>query len=523
MKTQLFVLSFLLLTGCTQGFTVFTKVDKEIPQFNYKLSISNDQVGYTHIATLPASSFNSHLLQATGMDKNGSLVYISYNTQGEDVRGGLDIVEVSAGGITTLKSSLVSENSEYAELKYKDGYVFMAGQKKNSDKNDAVLTVVNVSNPENPTVASELVFETGYYGTSLDIEGNTAYVSVPNIGLKVVDISNPNSISLIRTDLLQSTEQDSVVPYSGGNTPSLPAGFTLSATVDNEWADTWNGRYGHRYQILFKHTFPNNINGTPYYNSWELCFDADFSIATEGTPWNVNVHNLGGGKYKLTPKTQNDANMWSNTNVDIGWNSVLPAPLGTRRIQNIKLTVQGQDCSAGETVHTPAFDNSLFVRRYNGQSLVIGGADKTKVIGYTSSVSLVKDISPLVNEAPSRFLIKGNSLFTNAGLTGLTIIDNLNTAPMTKVNEPLTGTGNGLAIDDCSQLYLAQGEAGLQVADVRNHSAPLSLGSFDYADDFGSANNVFHAVVSGHRHVFVSDGLGGVKVIKVDMPYGCNN
>lgn len=498
MKKITLLLTMMLISACSND-SVFTSVKKDTNQFNY-LSLSSSEESFVHVASIKSSTIEDKVLQATGMTKSNNSVFVSYNTAGEPVRGGLDILSVSDLGSPVLVKSMVSEDSEYAEIKYYSNHVFMVGQARGQEKNDAVLTVVNVSDTSSPKTVAQMRFEDGWYATSIDIQGNIAYISVPNIGLKIVDISKPNDIKLIKTEYMQFEEKS-----PEANSPSLagdsaPEGFTLRHVINSSWAT------GYSYQIQF------NNNRSVKIDTWELCFE--FALPVSGVN-NADVSSASGnGKYKFVPKSYNHIIYPGQTN-SMSWNGNVP--LNGNTIKNVKLVVNGESDCLASSEPTPQFDNSLFVRRLNNKSLVLGGDKSTKIISHENGiVSLVADLSSEVSEAPSRFIIHGNRVISNAAFSGLTLIDKAHSSPEKVHHQPLRGTGNGLAMDAANKkLYLAQGNAGLIVMDMKDKDDPKDIGEFDYADDAGSANNVLHAKISGKDYVFISDGLSGLKIVEI--------
>lgn len=373
----------ILLIACAIGLSACSKMNSQteltpianpgVLYHSYNMVLSSATTTFTHIATVNPHVLNNEILRATGFEKQNNYAFVVYNTEGNTIRGGLDIVSLATLNAPVVVSSMVSENSEYAEVKIKGNHLFMVGQKKGLIKNDALLTVVDVSNKTSPVVVGELAFSNGYYATSIDIQGNKAYITVPNEGVKVVDITNPVS-------------------------PTL--------------------------------------------------------LSTEGSS-------------------------------------------------------QG---------------NSLFTRRLGAKSIVLGGASSQNVVSVNGTTTVLHTVSSQVQEAPSRFTIAANTLYTNGGFTGLTILDKIHTSsPELKSATPVGGTGNGIAVDSCKQAYLAQGDLGLLVVDVADKTNPLDMGRFDFATDSGSANNVFLMKASGNLYVFVSDGLGGVKIVKVTSSKSCAN
>lgn len=341
----------------------FTDQPSEIITYNYLMGISETDSQFTHIATITPHLINGKALQATGITSKGSTVFVVYNTEGEEVRGGLDVLSVSDVATPKFLSSVVSQDREYAEVKEKDGYVFMVGQKKGvTTHNVAVLTVMNVTNSAEPIAAGEITFDQGYYATSIDIEGTLAYIAVPNLGVKVVDISNP--------------------------------------------------------------AFP----------------------------------------------------------VEVKTETSLP----------------------------------LFARRLQNKTLALGGENALKLTSLTPLPPVdLHTLDSVRHEAPSRFTLNENTLYSNAA-GKLTILDLVSfTSPALRSETPLQGRGNGIAEQAC-MAYLAQGEKGLSVYDVKDKSTPGSRGSFDYADDAGSANNTYVMTTNRQKMVFVSDGRAGIKIVKVD-------
>lgn len=166
------------------------KADSVIEKKNHVMELSSPYTRFTEKAIIHSSVINGHKLQATGIHAEGDLVYISYNTQGNEVRGGFDIVSLS-NNTQSLVASIVSEYSEYADIKKAGSNVFLVGQQfdENQGRNFAVMVIVDVSNPNTPIVKNSIKMD-GYYATSIDIKGEEALVSVPNLGVVKIDISN---------------------------------------------------------------------------------------------------------------------------------------------------------------------------------------------------------------------------------------------------------------------------------------------------------------------------------------------
>jgi len=200
MKTKLVLAtSLVILNSCgfnkSQSTTDLSTATEQttVQTFSHTMSLTAADAQFTHVATFQPSSFNNKKLQATSVTKNGSLLYITYNTQYDDIRGGVDIISLSSTNVPTVLKSLVSESTEFADAKLSGSYLYMVGQKKDASRNYAVLTVLNIANSTNPIVVSEKTFN-GFYATSIDIQNSKAYITIPNLGVEKIDISNPASL-----------------------------------------------------------------------------------------------------------------------------------------------------------------------------------------------------------------------------------------------------------------------------------------------------------------------------------------
>jgi fibro-slime domain-containing protein len=113
--------------------------------------------------------------------------------------------------------------------------------------------------------------------------------------------------------------------------------------------------------------------------------------------------------------------------------------------------------------------------------------------------------------APTWGVKRQDTLYVNGDEAGLLIYDIPTLSRLGAL--PTEGTANGVDITNDGRLvFLANGEAGLAVADVGDPHNPTMLASLDVPSDSGSANAVS---VSG-EHIALADGLGGVKLLRYD-------
>lgn len=167
---------------------------------------------------------------------------------------------------------------------------------------------------------------------------------------------------------------------------------------------------------------------------------------------------------------------------------------------------------------THPLPNALYTFDMEGARLVLGGdADLGVHREKNGEFGRVATIAPVFVEAPGRLARRDHRLYTNAGHTGLTELDVSSDGRSVTVlsTAPIAGTGNG--IDASSQhLFLAQGEVGTFVYDFHGNDSPTARGKFDFPDDHGSANQVRAGKCGGKDNLFLSDGLGGFRIVQFD-------
>ncbi len=165
--------------------------------------------------------------------------------------------------------------------------------------------------------------------------------------------------------------------------------------------------------------------------------------------------------------------------------------------------------SAPKIVGEHALSGILSVVRANGETYSLSGKKGTHLFKGAKFENIAQfSLDP--SFAPGRMVADDNLLITNADQSGLNIFSFRSDRII--AHEPLKGTGNGLDLY-CELLFLAQGDAGLWVADISRPDRPDVMGHFDFPDDRGSANNVQIDKVNGTNTIFLADGLGGFRVI----------
>ncbi len=162
--------------------------------------------------------------------------------------GAGDISFGHTGG-TTFAGSLIAESPTFnvvgtywpddgfkTNLAVSGSYAYQVGQ-------DDVFTIIDVSDPTNPTFAGSLTLPSIGYRDDIAISGNYAYVAGDTNGMYVIDISNPSSPSLATTF---DTDGEVLSVKISGNYAYLADWWTGIKIVDisNPLNPTLAGSYG---------------------------------------------------------------------------------------------------------------------------------------------------------------------------------------------------------------------------------------------------------------------------------------
>lgn len=149
---------------------------------------------FTYVASVDAPVLAGQKVQATNFASDGARAYVVYNTAGSSIAGGLDVLDVSHVDAPALLASRISNQTEYSDVVIKGSNVYTVGSRADG----GILTVWDVQTPANPTVVTTLGLGSEY-ATSIEIEGDYAYITVGTLGgVVVVRVSQPAAPQIVR-------------------------------------------------------------------------------------------------------------------------------------------------------------------------------------------------------------------------------------------------------------------------------------------------------------------------------------
>ncbi len=143
---------------------------------------------FVYVASVDAPMFNGKTVQATNFAFDGDTAYVVYNTAGPEIRGGIDVLDLSKLSQPKLVASIVSEEQEFADIALRGNFAYAVG----ATPRGATLKVFDIAKKSKVVEVGSLDLP-AHYATSISLEtANDAWVTTgTNGGLVHVDVSNP--------------------------------------------------------------------------------------------------------------------------------------------------------------------------------------------------------------------------------------------------------------------------------------------------------------------------------------------
>lgn len=181
------LLSLLFLGACTPKYkNEQPTVINDVKDLSNRVTAVNSEVDFItlstmqstlpkflHLADIASPTVNSQKLKATATLKLDNRLLIAYNSEGNAVSGGVDIIDMSNLYNPILISSWQSSIYEFNDIKSKGRALYLAGNKKDVG---AVVVIMDISNMANPVVVNELLVP-GNVATSIDLRNDRMFVS----------------------------------------------------------------------------------------------------------------------------------------------------------------------------------------------------------------------------------------------------------------------------------------------------------------------------------------------------------
>ncbi len=150
-------------------------------------TLESEGATFTYVASVDAPKFQGKTVQATNFAFDRDWAFVVYNTAGPDIRGGIDVLDLSKPSQPKLVASIISEEQEFADIAVLGDFAYAVG----ATPRGATLKVFDVANPKRLVERGSLDLP-AHYATSISLEtANDAWVTTgTNGGLVHVDVSD---------------------------------------------------------------------------------------------------------------------------------------------------------------------------------------------------------------------------------------------------------------------------------------------------------------------------------------------
>lgn len=197
------------------------------------------------LAEVIPPSYQGLQLTASHVDVQNNLVYVSYNRQGAEYLGGIDVIDVSEPNNPVLVVSAILPNIDISAVKYDNGQLYIAGA-ANVDLNEGITTPAFVAKMAlsggSLTNNYTLTSLPSFVSTGLAVAPNSYYVTTGNTGVvaklsktngqiqATIDMNDLRALGFKDNKIVVLSGTDGVKVLSADNL-SVQSSFATSADV----------------------------------------------------------------------------------------------------------------------------------------------------------------------------------------------------------------------------------------------------------------------------------------------------
>jgi hypothetical protein len=416
--------------GVSGSYAYITTTDRMVAMFSkmYVVDISSPSsptlIGSVDLPPAYSAAY-AHDIVAIG-----SYVYVANGSSG------LQIVDVSNPEAPSIAASFSTGGSVYG-LAVSGGYAYVAADGKG-------ILIVDISTPTSPTLVGELSISLSLY--DIAVQADHAYLAAGDAGIKIVDVANPTAPSLTKTV----------------DTP----GYAYGISASGQYAFVADGGAGLQ-TIDISNPENSFICGS-------LGLGTISSIVTSNAFAYVATHGDGGEGLKVA----DISNPAGPLLVEIP-----PKMHDTRGV-----AINGNYAYIGDGI-------------YGGfQIAEISNPSAPEVVGHI----------PTSDEAWG-VAVSGQYAYVADVRGGFLVIDTSNpTAPLLKASVETPSYAYDVAVSG-SYAYVADAYSGLLIINISNPSAPSIVKIVD-TDSYAYA-----VALSGH-YAYVADSEAGIQVVDISNP-----
>jgi hypothetical protein len=154
---------------------------------------------FTLKAEVESPTVNDITVQATHVKISDDMAFVSYNTQGSEYSGGVEVFDISDEDNPSLQAQALFANVDVSAVDYYDGVIYLAGALNPASagyvlESPAVLITLDLSTSGEILAVSDLVDLPSYVATDVAVYGDYVYVTSGSDGVLTILNRSDNSV-----------------------------------------------------------------------------------------------------------------------------------------------------------------------------------------------------------------------------------------------------------------------------------------------------------------------------------------
>lgn len=191
-------------------------------------------------AEVASPDFNGRALRASHVFIEGNKAFVSYNTEGPEYMGGVEVFDISNIQAPSLIFQMIAEDTDYSSVFYEDGKIYLAGATKNTDAFDlssnAILEIIDY--PSEEENEAQIVDISSHTATDVKVQGNYIYVTSGSHG--GITILDKHTLQKIKTTDLDDARSIAFNDEYYTVMQGTPARVKIYRTADNSYVNGYN-------------------------------------------------------------------------------------------------------------------------------------------------------------------------------------------------------------------------------------------------------------------------------------------
>lgn len=212
-------------------------------RLNQKYNAQNTNYVFVLRAEVEPPVYQNHTLRAShvhikGIGSAGDRAFITYNTEGEDYLGGIDIFDISNIKTPILVTQIMVDGADFSAVTFHENKIYLAGASRSYEKDNlqspAIVEIITLENDKvvEPSTTLDII---GFTATDVKIHDNKLYVtSGTNGGLSIYSLDSLKLLDIKRMDDARSIAFDQASPLDDKFVimQGTPARVTTFSTSD---------------------------------------------------------------------------------------------------------------------------------------------------------------------------------------------------------------------------------------------------------------------------------------------------